>query len=184
MRDFCSGMIRSTQCRCRSRHVQNLLTSRVHFSFYSVLDIFYDVLALQFISELDDMAFSLCKLEVLGRKLQRACTAKLYQTEFERKKFKAGRKASIFLKSVYFINLAAALAGMGYVTKRQDDGYFQCDELTVDFGGEDRSSWLYPSALVLAHLGLTLELRGIFVKHPILRCRLGGPLRGLPWPRV
>ena len=91
-----------------------------------VLDIFYDVLALQFISELDDIAFSLAKLDVLGRRLQRACNAKLYQTEFEKDRFKKSKRASIFLKSVYFLNLGLFLAGMIFVSTRQTSGYYQC----------------------------------------------------------
>ena len=35
----------------------------------NVLDIFYDVLALQFLQELDDIAFSVSQMEVLGRRM-------------------------------------------------------------------------------------------------------------------
>ena len=99
-----------------------------------VLDIFYDVLALQFIAELDDIAFSLAKIEVLGRRLQRACTARLFQTEWEKQKMGRNKRASVFLKSVYFVNLAAFLGGMLFVSIRQRSGYFQCSSITVDFG--------------------------------------------------
>jgi len=99
-----------------------------------VLDIFYDVLALQFISELDDMAFLLAKKDVFGKQLQRACTAKLFQTEFEKQKFGRSKKASIFLKSIYFLNLGLFLAGMIFISMRQTSGFYQCDEITIDFG--------------------------------------------------
>ena len=67
---------------------------------------------------------------VLGKRLQRACTAKLYQTEFEKIRFKRNRKSSLFLKSVYFINLAAFIGGMIFVSTRQTSGYckFPCSE--------------------------------------------------------
>ena len=119
------------------------LTGRYPLSFILV--------ALQFISELDDIGFSLAKINgmcsfavlyslsihrvilnsfawnplliVLGKKLQRACTAKLYQTEFEKLRFKRNRKSSLFLKSVYFINLAAFIGGMIFVSTRQTSGY-------------------------------------------------------------
>lgn len=34
-----------------------------------VLEIFYDVLALQFLQQLDDIAFSVSKMEVMGKRL-------------------------------------------------------------------------------------------------------------------
>eukprot|EP00585_Thalassiosira_rotula_P005858 CAMPEP_0196159518 /NCGR_PEP_ID=MMETSP0910-20130528/46361_1 /TAXON_ID=49265 /ORGANISM="Thalassiosira rotula, Strain GSO102" /LENGTH=684 /DNA_ID=CAMNT_0041424439 /DNA_START=132 /DNA_END=2186 /DNA_ORIENTATION=+ len=101
-----------------------------------VLEIFYDVLALQFISELDDIAFSLSKLDILGKSLRRACTARLFQTEFERKKSAAARsfQAILFLKSVYFINLALFVSPMIMVSRRQSAGHYQCKRIKVDFG--------------------------------------------------
>jgi len=99
-----------------------------------VLDIFYDVLALQFISELDDIAFSLSKLDILGRSLRRACTAKLFQTEFERQKFARSIKASIFLKTVYFVNIAIFLGLMIHISLNQRKGTYQCNRIKVDFG--------------------------------------------------
>eukprot|EP00578_Thalassiosira_sp_NH16_P005900 CAMPEP_0181135596 /NCGR_PEP_ID=MMETSP1071-20121207/32735_1 /TAXON_ID=35127 /ORGANISM="Thalassiosira sp., Strain NH16" /LENGTH=293 /DNA_ID=CAMNT_0023222251 /DNA_START=170 /DNA_END=1048 /DNA_ORIENTATION=- len=96
----------------------------------AVIDIFFNVLALQFISELDDIAFELCKMEVLGRRLARACTAKLYQTEFEKQK-------SIFLKTAYFINLAVFVYFMTIVTMRQQNGDYQCQkDPVVKYQGE------------------------------------------------
>jgi len=101
-----------------------------------VLEIFYDVLALQFISELDDIAFSLSKLDILGRTLRRACTARLFQTEFERGRFAASRsiQAILFLKTVYFVNLVVFVAPMIVVSTRQSAGYYQCQRIQVDFG--------------------------------------------------
>ena len=48
-----------------------------------VLEIFYDVLALQFIQQLDDIAFSVSKLDVLGKHLQRATFRPYFRVEFE-----------------------------------------------------------------------------------------------------
>jgi len=100
-----------------------------------VLNIFFNVLALQFLEELDDIAFELAKKEVLGVHLRRACTAKLFQTEFEKQKFKRNKIASVFLKSVYFINLGVNIGGMIAITSNQAAGYYQCESITVDFGG-------------------------------------------------
>ena len=51
-----------------------------------VLTIFYDVLALQFVQQLDDIAFRLARMDVFGRRLQRACTAYWFDAEFEYRK--------------------------------------------------------------------------------------------------
>lgn len=91
----------------------------------------FKVLALQFIQQLDDISFSLCKMDVLGKRLQRACTAKLFQTEFEKQKFRRSRRNSLFLKSIYFINFALFLAGLIFVSLRQTSGYYQCNRITV-----------------------------------------------------
>lgn len=48
-----------------------------------VLEIFYDVLALQFIQQLDDIAFSVSKLDVLGKRLQRATFTPYFRVEFQ-----------------------------------------------------------------------------------------------------
>ncbi len=39
-----------------------------------VLEIFYDVLALQFLQQLDDIAFSVSKMEVFGKRMYLATT--------------------------------------------------------------------------------------------------------------
>jgi len=99
-----------------------------------VLVIFYDVLALQFIAELDDMAFSLAKLDILGGVLRRATTARLFHSEFPRLRPSRSIKAVLYLKSVYFVNLMVFLAPMIIVSIRQQDGYYQCKMIKVDFG--------------------------------------------------
>ena len=42
-----------------------------------------NLLALQFIQQLDDIAFALCKLDVLGKRLQRASMTPYYTVEFQ-----------------------------------------------------------------------------------------------------
>ncbi|KAL9180841.1 hypothetical protein ACHAXT_011294 [Thalassiosira profunda] len=121
-----------------------------------VLDIFYDVLALQFVQQLDDIAFSLAKIDVFGKSLQRACTARVFEAEFEKQKGR-GRKErnlSIFLRAVYFVNICGMLAGMAVVSIRQMNGHYQEDSITVDYGETVWNgawvripSWLPPTGL-------------------------------------
>jgi len=123
-----------------------------------VIEIFYDVLALQFVQQLDDIAFVLAKKDVLGVSMRKACTSKCFQTEFDKNQFKRNKKMSIFLKAVYFINLGCILAAMSIVTTKQVKGDYQCSSITVDFGSEiwenalvnmpkahyDKWVWMYP----------------------------------------
>ena len=97
-----------------------------------VLAIFYDVMALQFVQQIDDVAFQLSTLDMLGKLLYRATTAKSYRAQFNKEK--GGKRMRIFLKAVYFVNLAAFLSCMAVVSVRQDSGYYTCDEVTVDLG--------------------------------------------------
>jgi len=99
-----------------------------------VIDIFYDVLALQFVQQLDDIAFSLAKMDVFGKGLRRACTAKCFRAEFAKQRLGRNKNISIFLKAIYFFNLCVMLGYMGFVSIRQNNGYYHCSDITVDFG--------------------------------------------------
>jgi len=103
-----------------------------------VIEIFYDVLALQFVEQLDDIAFRLAKMDVFGKRMRLACTANCFETEFK-KQTKLGsrdKRIGIFLKTVYFLNLAAFLAGLVVLSTRQASGYYQCNSITVEFGDD------------------------------------------------
>ncbi|KAL7548821.1 hypothetical protein ACHAWF_012095 [Thalassiosira exigua] len=99
-----------------------------------VLEIFYDVLALQFVQQLDDIAFSLAKIDVFGKALQRACTAKCFETEFERQRTGKSKRLSIFLKAIYFFNLFGMFAAMAVISVKQTKGDYYDEKITVDFG--------------------------------------------------
>ena len=98
-----------------------------------VVQMFYDLLALQFIQELDDVGFTLCKMDVLGKRLQRATLTPFFNVEFKKAKENLGMKwrVKVFLKGMYFINLLVFLAVMIFVTLKQVTGSRQCDTITV-----------------------------------------------------
>jgi len=100
-----------------------------------VIEIFYDVMALQFVQQLDDIAFNLSKINVLGNRMQRACTAPPFKMEFEKQKVSC-RKSEVFLRTLYFLNFCALMAGMIVVSVRQDNGYYQCKSISVTFGDD------------------------------------------------
>jgi len=103
----------------------------------AVIDIFYDLLALQFVEQLDDIAFQLCKKEAFGDRLSRAGNKKCFHAEFQRQHF-LGRlkKIGMFLKMLYFCNLALAIMGLTYITMKQRSGDYQATSITVTFGDE------------------------------------------------
>ena len=43
---------------------------------------------------------------------------------------------NVFLKAVYFFNLAALLTGMALITAKQNRGDFHSDSITVTFGDQ------------------------------------------------
>ncbi|KAL9184898.1 hypothetical protein ACHAXT_002675 [Thalassiosira profunda] len=100
-----------------------------------VIEIFYDVLALQFVQQLDDIAFNLAKIDVLGNRLQKACTSPVFRQEFEKQKVKC-KKSDAVLKALYFLNLFGLVAGMVVVSTRQLSGHYQCNSITVNFNDE------------------------------------------------
>ena len=103
-----------------------------------VLAIFYDVLALQFIQDLDDIAFELSKMQVLGRRMQAATMAGYFEKEFEKQRegLKVKWKMKFALKAIYFFNLAAFLGAMVTVSTMQLGGQFYAQSITLNFGDE------------------------------------------------
>jgi hypothetical protein len=101
-----------------------------------VLDIFYDVLALQFLQQLDDIAFSLARMSVLSKTMKEATNRKYFRIEFNKSKLGQSRKVSLFLKGVYFLNFVGMMAGMIYVTVRQAEGYYTCNEISASLQAE------------------------------------------------
>ena len=98
-----------------------------------VIRIFYDVLALQFIQKLDDIGFSVSKIEVLGKRLQRATMTPYFYANFEKGKesLRLKKRVRMFLKTAYFINFGLFLSAMVVVSVRQLTGKYQCESITV-----------------------------------------------------
>lgn len=142
-----------------------------------VIEIFYDVLALQFLQRLDDIGFSVSKMEVLGERLERATMAPSFHVDFQKEKESLGLKWRIrfFLKAVYFINLVGFLSAMIVVSAKQISGEYQCDSITIRFGDEVWQDAIvqWPSHSNQYPPGLTEEMvlafsyfDGVYVKDP------------------
>ena len=85
--------------------------------------------------QLDDIAFGLSKMEVLGQRMKTACTAPAFSVEFEKAKHHC-RKQDALLKSIYFLNFGCFLAGLIVVSIRQSNGTLFCDSVTTEFQNE------------------------------------------------
>jgi len=98
-----------------------------------VLDIFFDFIALQFLQQLDDIAFNLARMGVFSKSLRAETTNKYFRTEFKKEVDKAekSRRISLFLKAIYFMNLIGLLCGQIYVSRKQSRGDYQCKSITV-----------------------------------------------------
>jgi len=140
-----------------------------------VIEIFYDVLALQFVQQLDDIAFSLSKIDVLGRRMLRACSAPVFEAEFERGRSSCS-KMKAFLKVLYFINLDVLVVGMIVVSYRQMTGYYQCQQLSAEFGDDvwdgavtlNQDTGVYESwTLVFFYFAGVYEKSGTHAGRPI-----------------
>ena len=114
----------------------------------AVLDMFYDLLALEFVQKLDDIAFGLAKLDALGVTLRRACTAKCFRAEFEKQRFLGRTKhLGIFMKAIYFLNFCGFIVGLGFVSVRQARGELHCSSISVNFGDTIwRTPWVKTTA--------------------------------------
>eukprot|EP00984_Skeletonema_dohrnii_P026168 scaffold15472_cov138-Skeletonema_dohrnii-CCMP3373.AAC.1 len=83
-----------------------------------VLDIFFDFIALQFLQQLDDIAFNLARMGVFSKSLRAETTNKYFRTEFKKEANKAERSRRI---SLFLI----------YVSRKQSRGDYQCKSITV-----------------------------------------------------
>jgi hypothetical protein len=167
-------------CSCLLRIVSgylfllNVLLILVQAS--DVLEIFYDVLALQFLQQLDDIAFSLARMSVLSKSMKEATNKKYFKVEFNKSKLGQSKKISAFLKGVYFLNLVGLLTGMVTVTMRQRVGHYTCNDITVKFpdgelweeavvkspgGGYEKMILIYP------YFNGVYEKEGMLHKRPV-----------------
>ena len=135
----------------------------------SVLDIFYDVIALQFIQQLDDICFMLAKMDVFGKRMKRATTRKCFSIEYEKLPFARRRKLSVFVKALYLINLAVLLAGMTVINVKQGRGDFSCGSVSIYLGDHvwDRALVISPNSTIgVEPMNLIFSyFNGVYVKN-------------------
>lgn len=149
-----------------------------HLIIAIVLGMFYDMLvALNFVSMIDDIAFQLAKLDILGNRLQTAASSKCFRVEFEKKPYFFRKKITIFSKFVYVFNLILFLAGMITITTLQKSGFFLCNSVTLEFGDDiwqrawvEKSPGQYDtSVLVYSYFNGVYKHDGVYAGRPVYR---------------
>ena len=122
----------------------------------SVIDIFFDVLALQFLQQIDDVAFRLARLSVLGRHLKRASLRGCFRRELEKLPLSERRgRMTRFVSVMYLVNFCTLMTGMAIISRRQSSGYYTCESITVKFSDE-----IWENALVLNSTTGRVDNRG------------------------
>ena len=103
----------------------------------SVIDIFFDVLALQSLQQIDDVAFRLARLSVFGRHLKQASLWGCFRREVEKLPLSERRgKMTQFVSALYLVNFCTMMAGMAIISRRQSSGCYTCASITVRFSDE------------------------------------------------
>lgn len=98
-----------------------------------VLTVFFDVLALQFVESIDDVAFNLGRRGFLGRTMMKA-TRKRHSLQTSEEREEASKSYVHWLvRSVFCLNGIVLLLGLLSISHEQHHGQFRCGTLTVTF---------------------------------------------------
>ncbi|KAL7531293.1 hypothetical protein ACHAXR_003958, partial [Thalassiosira sp. AJA248-18] len=131
----------------------------------TVLDIFFDVLALQFVENIDDVIFALSKRGFFGRTLRQA-TNNTYYIESSQEKHAFRRWTKRIIRFVYIFNICFGIGVLSYLTHRQEKGDFRCGSVYVAFGDA-----LWEKAYVIGdpnpRLLIYSHFNGIYVENGI-----------------
>jgi len=101
-----------------------------------VLQIFFDVLALQFVENIDDVVFALCKRGFFGRKLRTASNKEHSFDPPGRNTHRFSLWMTRFIRLVYCVNAALMLIGISILMFKQDSGEYRCKSKSIAFGDE------------------------------------------------
>lgn len=104
-----------------------------------VLTCFFDVLALQFVESIDDVAYSLAQRGFYGSGIMKVCQKKHnLQTVNNDKGISSNSKAHHFARFIYYMNAVVLIAGLVVISVKQHHGGYRCKTLMVTF---DEKVW-------------------------------------------
>lgn len=99
----------------------------------TVLDIFFDILALEFIESIDDVIYELSKRGFLGRKLRVAANNE-HHIECSAQSHGSRKWTKRFIRFIYLFNVALGIGALAYFSHQQQQGAYRCNSVTVSFG--------------------------------------------------
>lgn len=103
------------------------------FQESSVLGVFFDVLALEFLENIDDIIFELSKRGFFGRKL-RVATNRSHCIKGSKESRAFRRWTKRFIRFIYIFNICLGVALLTFATIKQREGAYRCNTVHVDFG--------------------------------------------------
>lgn len=108
----------------------------------NVLEIFFDMVALEFVESIDDICFELCRRGFFSRRLKEASNQDfvLHCSPDARK---LRRRFNRFIKLMFFSSMIVLTVGLSYIVHQQTQGAYGCRSLIASFGdGEWEDAWV------------------------------------------
>jgi len=110
----------------------------------NVIDIFFDILALEFVESIDDVIYELCRRGFFSRRLKVAANREnVLKCSSSHTARRIRRWSQRFIRAFYFSCAIAMLAGLSYITYQQTKGTHGCRSLKMKFGdGVWENAWV------------------------------------------
>eukprot|EP00984_Skeletonema_dohrnii_P010533 scaffold4109_cov101-Skeletonema_dohrnii-CCMP3373.AAC.2 len=103
----------------------------------NVLDIFFDVLALEFVESIDDVIYELCRRGFFSRRLKIAANQdNVIQCSDSADARRIRKWSKRVIRFVYFSVMFIMCAGLSIITYKQPTGEYGCTSIVVQFGDE------------------------------------------------
>jgi hypothetical protein len=110
----------------------------------NVLDIFFDMIALEFVESIDDVIFELCRRGFFSRRLKVVANQEnVLQCSSSHTARRIRKWSKRFIRAIYFSSAIAMLTGLSYITYQQTQGAYGCRSLIMKFGdGVWENAWV------------------------------------------
>lgn len=98
-----------------------------------VISVFYDILALQFVESLDDVAYALGKRGFFGETIRKSTSIQHSLTAVGDRGLSSIQRVFGLARFAYFLNLVIMIAGLSAITVQSNAGAIGCSTLSVNF---------------------------------------------------
>jgi len=110
----------------------------------NVLDIFFDMVALEFVESIDDVIFNLCRRGFFSRRMKVAANQEnMLHCSSSHGARRIRKWSKRFIRAMYFLTAIVLLFGLTYITIEQTRGAYGCRSLIVNLGdGLWENAWV------------------------------------------